>query len=201
MAQAEAETLPQLRQTPPCAASGSGWLTRTAAGWPAWWPDLIETTGPEAGNLWSRIMYERAEGLPQGSDADQLDRMLAGQLDAALVSSGAAVRWFLNGDPRHFKAAEAWRLKYPKTTNGGINFFNMTCVTMDARTPNRGAGPDLRKLPVQQARPGGHHRFLVRVSRRDVYRTPILIYWASTTLSGRICTPSSSTSISARPGR
>ena len=98
---------------------------------------LIETTGPEAGNVWSRIMYERAEGLPQGSDADQLDRMLAGQLDAALVSSGAAVRWFLNGDPRHFKAAEAWRLKFPKTTNGGINFFNMTCVAVDARAANR----------------------------------------------------------------
>ncbi len=136
VAQAEAETYLSFGKLPlrgirvGLAHPDSSGLAGVVAG-------LIETTGPDAGNVWSRIMYERAEGLPQGSDADQLDRMLAGQLDAALVSSGAAVRWFLNGDPRHFKAAEAWRMKYPKTTNGGINFFNMTCVTMDARAPNR----------------------------------------------------------------
>ncbi len=92
---------------------------------------------PDAAALWAKTMYEKSVGGPQGSDYDQLDRMLAGQLDLAFISLGAAVRWFLNGDPQHFAAAEQWRVRFPRTTATDINFFNMTCVTMPANTPNR----------------------------------------------------------------
>lgn len=98
---------------------------------------LYTAVNPDAAALWAKVMYERSQGLPNGSDYDQMDRMLAGELDIAFVSSGSAVRWFLNGDPVHYEAAGTWRVRFPQTEAGGINFYNMTCVTMAANAPNR----------------------------------------------------------------
>ncbi|MEM9929441.1 MAG: extracellular solute-binding protein [Bacteroidota bacterium] len=98
---------------------------------------LHQNINPDAAALWAKAMYERSVGGPQGSDYDQMDRMLAGELDLAFVSLGAVVRWFLNGDPQHFAAAEQWRVRFPRTAATDINFYNMTCVTMPANTPNR----------------------------------------------------------------
>ncbi len=92
---------------------------------------------PDAAALWGKTMYEQSVGGPQGSDYTQLDRMLNGELDLAFVSLGSAVRWFLNGNPQHFAAAEQWRVRFPRTAATDINFYNMTCVTMPANTPNR----------------------------------------------------------------
>ncbi|MEO0733337.1 MAG: hypothetical protein AAFZ52_10920, partial [Bacteroidota bacterium] len=52
-------------------------------------------------------------------------------------SLGAAVRWFLNGNPRHYEAGGAWRVRFPHTEATDMNFFNMTCITMVANAPNR----------------------------------------------------------------
>lgn len=98
---------------------------------------LATNLNPGAAQLWAKTMYERSVGGPQGSDADQLNRMLTGEIDLAFVSLGEAVRWFLNGDPRHFAAAEQWRVRFPHTQATDVNFYNMTCVTMPANTPNR----------------------------------------------------------------
>jgi ABC-type Fe3+ transport system substrate-binding protein len=98
---------------------------------------LHANINPAAAELWGKSIYAKAVGGPQGNDYDQLDRMLAGELDMAFVSMGAAVRWFLNGDPTHFKAAEQWRVRFPRTQATNINFYNMTCVTMPANTNNR----------------------------------------------------------------
>ncbi|MEL6274458.1 MAG: extracellular solute-binding protein [Bacteroidota bacterium] len=87
--------------------------------------------------LWAKLLLEGAQGGAYGSDYDQLDRMLKGDLDIAFVSSGAAIRWFLNGDPDHFAAAEAWRVKYPRTETDQVNFFNMTSIGVLANSPNR----------------------------------------------------------------
>lgn len=91
----------------------------------------------DAAALWAKTMYEKSVGGPQGSDYTQMNRMLAGELDLAFVSLGSAVRWFLNGNPKHFAAAEQWRVRFPRTAATDINFYNMTCVTMPANTPNR----------------------------------------------------------------
>lgn len=98
---------------------------------------LATNLNPDAASLWAKTMYERSVGGPQGSDNDQMNRMLAGEIDLAFVSLGAAVRWFLNGNPQHFAAAEQWRVRFPHTQATDINFINMTCVTMPANTPNR----------------------------------------------------------------
>ncbi len=95
---------------------------------------------PSAAQLWAKTIYERSSGGLQGSDQDQMNRLLAGQIDMAFVSQGAAVRWFLNGNPQHFAAAKAWRVRLPHTEATNINFFNMTCVTMPANSPNRQLG-------------------------------------------------------------
>lgn len=91
----------------------------------------------KAAAIWAQSVYEKSVGGPNGSDTDQLNRMLSGQLDMAFVSLGTAVRWFLNGDPQHFKAAETWRVRFPHTQATDINFFNITCVAMPANAPNR----------------------------------------------------------------
>lgn len=98
---------------------------------------LAGRVSQEAASVWARLMYERSTGGMRGSDYDQLDRMLAGELDVALVSVGAANRWFLNGNPVHYEAAETWRARFPKTDNEGLNFMNMTCITMAKDAPNR----------------------------------------------------------------
>lgn len=98
---------------------------------------LYSAVNPDAASLWAKVMYERSAGFPGGSDYDQMERLLAGELDIAFVSSGNAVRWFLNGNPVHYEAAGAWRVRFPQTESGGVNFFNMTCVTMTANAPNR----------------------------------------------------------------
>jgi iron(III) transport system substrate-binding protein len=98
---------------------------------------LYTTVNPDAAALWAKVMYERSVGLPNGSDYDQMDRLLAGDLDIAFVSSGNAVRWFLNGNPVHYEAGGAWRVRFPQTEASGVNFYNMTCVTMAANAPNR----------------------------------------------------------------
>lgn len=90
-----------------------------------------------AAAFWANTIYTKAAGGLQGSDNDQLNRMLAGEIDMALVSSGAATRWILNGDPRHYDAGRLWRIALPHTEATDINFYNMTCVTMPANAPNR----------------------------------------------------------------
>jgi spermidine/putrescine-binding protein len=104
---------------------------------------LYTNLNPGAAQLWAKTVYERSTGGPQGSDYDQMERLLKGDIDMAFVSLGAAVRWFLNGDPKHFAAAEAWRVRFPHTDATDINFFNMTCITMPANSPNRQLGARL----------------------------------------------------------
>ena len=115
---------------------------------------LYLNLNPGAAQLWTKTIYERSSGGLQGSDIDQMNRLLAGQIDMAFVSLGSAVRWFLNGNPRHFAAAEAWRVRFPHTEATDINFFNMTCVTMPANSPNRQLGSRLINYlydkPVQE---------------------------------------------------
>jgi len=112
---------------------------------------LHQNLNPQAAAAWARFMYETSAGGPQGSDYDQLDRMLAGELDAALVSSGAIARWYLNGNPLHFKAAEQWRVRFPATDATNVNFFNMTCITMPANAANRNAGARLIDYLFQES--------------------------------------------------
>lgn len=104
---------------------------------------LYTNLNPGAAQLWAKTIYERSTGGPQGSDHDQMERLLNGEIDMAFVSMGAAVRWFLNGNPQHFAAAEAWRVRFPRTEATDINFFNMTCITMPANSPNRQLGARL----------------------------------------------------------
>lgn len=104
---------------------------------------LYTNLNPGAAQLWAKTIYERSTGGPQGSDYDQMDRLLAGEIDLAFVSLGSAVRWFLNGNPQHFAAAEAWRVRFPHTEATDINFFNMTCITMPANSTNRQLGARL----------------------------------------------------------
>ncbi len=98
---------------------------------------LHANLNPDAAALWTNSIYRLAAGGLQGSDYDQLDRMLAGELDMALVSMGAIARWFLNGDPKHYEAGGAWRVRFPHTQATNVNFINMTCITMPANAPNR----------------------------------------------------------------
>lgn len=98
---------------------------------------LANVVNPNAAQLWAKIMMESAEGGPRGSDWDQMDRLLSGEIQVALVSSGAAVSWIMNGDPTHFEAGKSLRAKFPKTETDNVNFMNMTCIGMMANTPNR----------------------------------------------------------------
>lgn len=91
----------------------------------------------QAAGIWANTIYTKAEGGLYGSDNDQMNRMLRGEIDLALVSSGAATRWILNGDPKHYEAGRIWKIALPSTEATNINFYNMTCVTMPANTPNR----------------------------------------------------------------
>jgi|AntRauTorckE5430_2_1112549.scaffolds.fasta_scaffold00401_6 spermidine/putrescine-binding protein len=104
---------------------------------------LYTNLNPGAAQLWAKTIYERSTGGPQGSDYEQMERLLAGEIDLAFVSLGSAVRWFLNGNPQHFAAAEAWRVRFPHTEATDINFFNMTCITMPANSANRQLGTRL----------------------------------------------------------
>lgn len=98
---------------------------------------LYRIVNPQAAQLWTSILLDGVTGPLAGNDADQLDRMLAGELDVAFVNIGAAMRWFLDGDPLHFEAAETWRIKYPQTQTDGVNFINISGVAMLANAPNR----------------------------------------------------------------
>lgn len=105
---------------------------------------LASLVGGLSGNLnqqaaafWAKTIYTKAAGGLGGSDLDQMDRMLAGELDMALVSSGAATRWILNGDPSHYDAGRVWRIALPATEATNVNFPNWTCVTMPVNTPRR----------------------------------------------------------------
>lgn len=98
---------------------------------------LSKVINPEGAALWAKVMMENAAQPLAGNDYDQLDRMLAGDLDMAFVSASAAIRWFLNGNPRHFAAAEAWRVIYPHTENDFLTVMDMTSVGVLADAPNR----------------------------------------------------------------
>ncbi|MEM9836012.1 MAG: extracellular solute-binding protein, partial [Bacteroidota bacterium] len=108
----------------------SSGLAATVAG-------LTRIVNDRAATLWTKLLYDGLTGSMIGNDYDVMDRMLKGDLDVAFVSSGAAVRWFLNGNPTHFKAAEAWRVKYPATETDEVNFFNMTSIGVIKNAPNR----------------------------------------------------------------
>ena len=115
---------------------------------------LNAVVNPQAAAAWTGRVYNGADGLPHGSDADQLDRLRAGEIDLALVSSGNALRWFLNGDPSHYEAARQWRIRYPETAEG-THFLNATCVTLAAGARNRELAmrfiDNLYAKPVQEA--------------------------------------------------
>jgi ABC-type Fe3+ transport system substrate-binding protein len=108
----------------------SSGLAATVAG-------LAKVVNPEAAQLWVQVLMSYQNGIPTGSDYDQMDRLLAGDIQVAFVSSGAAARWILNGDPTHFAAGDSWRVKYPRTEADKVNFLNMTCVGMLGNAPNR----------------------------------------------------------------
>lgn len=91
----------------------------------------------QAADIWAKTIYFKATGGLFGSDLDQMDRMLAGEVDMVLVSSGAATRWILNGDPQHYEAGRLWRIALPATEATNVNIPNWTCVTMPANTPRR----------------------------------------------------------------
>ncbi len=111
---------------------------------------LHHNLNPDAAALWAKTIYTKSVGGPQGNDQDQLNRMLAGDLDVAFVSLGNAVRWFLDGNPQHFAAAEAWRVRFPHTEATNMNFYNMTCVTMPANAPDRNLGAKMIDFLFQQ---------------------------------------------------
>lgn len=98
---------------------------------------LSSNLSQEAAAIWARTIYTKATGGLFGSDYDQMNRMLAGEIDMALVSSGAATRWILNGNPRHYEAGKLWRIAVPVTEASDVNFPNLTCVTMPINTPRR----------------------------------------------------------------
>lgn len=98
---------------------------------------ISRVVNDQAAALWTKILYKGLTGSMAGSDYDVMNRMLAGEIDVAFVGSGAAVRWFLNGDPTHFEASKAWQVKFPKTETDNVNFFNMTCLGMVKNAPNR----------------------------------------------------------------
>lgn len=98
---------------------------------------LEATLGRPAARLWASSMYTGTAGGLHGNDAYQLDRMLAGELDMAFISSGAALRWMLNGNPNHYAAADVWRVKLPRATATGDNYYNMRCIVMPKNAPNR----------------------------------------------------------------
>ena len=98
---------------------------------------LAANLSPDAAALWTRTVYGRATNGLYGSDYDQMNRMLAGEIDMALVSSGAAARWLLNGDKLHYDAGALWRIALPATEASNVNFPNWTCVAMPANTQRR----------------------------------------------------------------
>lgn len=98
---------------------------------------LATNLSQEAAAIWARTIYTKAANGLFGSDEDQMNRMLAGELDMALVSSGVATRWILNGNPRHYEAGGVWRISIPATEASNVNFPNLTCVTVPANTPRR----------------------------------------------------------------
>lgn len=98
---------------------------------------LYTNVRPEAASVWADLMYQKTVGGLRGNDTDQLDRMLAGELDMAFVSLGAALRWFLDGNPTHFEAGKTWGMQYPRSRATDENYFNMTTVVMPARIANR----------------------------------------------------------------
>ncbi|OAV44730.1 ABC transporter substrate-binding protein [Lewinella sp. 4G2] len=98
---------------------------------------LNATLNQQAADFWAQGIYNKAAGGLQGNDYDVLERMLAGELDMAFVSSGAVMRWFLNGNQTHYAAGDAWRVKLPRTQATDDNFMNMTCITVPATAPNR----------------------------------------------------------------
>ncbi len=108
---------------------------------------LVNETGAA---LWAKMMMEGATPPLAGNDYDQLDRMLAGELDMAFVSASAAVRWLLNGDPQHFAAAEVWRIAYPHTEKDFITLMDVSSLGVLADAPNRDNALKLANYYFQQ---------------------------------------------------
>jgi len=98
---------------------------------------LNATLSLQAADYWAQGIYQKSSGGLHGNDYYQMERMLAGELDMAFVSSGNLMRWFLNGDPSHYQAGEAWRIKLPRTAATGDNFMNMSCLTVPKTAKNR----------------------------------------------------------------
>lgn len=98
---------------------------------------LSKIVNPQGAQLWTNIMYNGLAIPADNNDKYLMDQLLLGNLQVAFVSSGAAVRWFMNGDPNHFEAGKRLRVKFPRTETDNVNFFNMTSIGMKANTPNR----------------------------------------------------------------
>ena len=109
---------------------------------------------PTAASYLAQGITQKAAGGATGNDYAQLNRMLAGEVDMALVSSGELFRWILNGNPAHYEAGKVWRIRYPQTGATGDNMANMTCLTVTANSPHRQLALDyidyLYERPVQE---------------------------------------------------
>ncbi|MEM8584924.1 MAG: hypothetical protein AAGF87_11670, partial [Bacteroidota bacterium] len=74
-----------------------------------------------------------------GNDYDQLERLKNNELDIALVSVGALMRWTWGGNLDNQEAAGNWQVRYPQTQTDNVNFANISGVSLLAGAPNRSA--------------------------------------------------------------
>lgn len=100
---------------------------------------LYRVVNPQAAALWTQTLNNRLTGTMSGNDYDQLERLKNGEIDIALVSVGALLRWTWGGNPENQAAADNWQARYPKTQTGDLNFVNISGLGLLAGAPNRSA--------------------------------------------------------------
>lgn len=100
---------------------------------------LYRIVNPQAANLWTRTLSEKVTGPMSGNDYDQLERLKNNELDIALVSVGALMRWTWGGNLDNQEAAGNWQVRYPQTQTDNVNFANISGVSLLAGAPNRSA--------------------------------------------------------------
>ncbi|MEM6396172.1 MAG: extracellular solute-binding protein [Bacteroidota bacterium] len=111
---------------------------------------LYRVVNPQAAALWTKTLNDRIFGPMSGNDYDQLERLKNGEIDIALVSVGALLRWTWGGNPENQAAADNWQARYPKTQTGDFNFVNISGVSLLAGAPNRSAASRFIDFLYQQ---------------------------------------------------
>lgn len=99
---------------------------------------ILASKGPEAADLWTRLLAKHQARTPAGNEYDLLWAVARGEADLAIVNSSAYFRWQRSGNPEAFKLSENLRMRYPVDVDNN-NYYNAVTIGLLADAPNRDA--------------------------------------------------------------